>query len=82
MQRTAVNSETITSIGYDPRRCELDLEFRATGDVYRYFEVSADEHREFMAAESKGTYLNRVFKAKGHPYRILKRGRRQLRSAA
>jgi len=79
MRRAAVDSETIASIGYEGRRCELDIEFRESGDVYRYFEVSAEEHKEFMAAESKGTYLNRVFKAKGHPYRLVKRGRKQLR---
>jgi hypothetical protein len=76
MRRDAVESETIASIGYEPRRCELDVEFRESGDVYRYFQVPAEEHSEFMAAESKGSYLNRVFKAKGHPYRVVKRGRK------
>jgi hypothetical protein len=76
MRRQAVDSETIASIGYEPRRCELDLEFRDSRDIYRYFEVSAEEHSEFMAAESKGSYLNRVFKAKAHPYRLIKRGRK------
>jgi len=75
MWREAVDSETIASIGYDPRRCELELEFCGSGDVYRYFQVSAQEHREFMAAESKGSYLNRVFKAKRHPYKLVKHGR-------
>lgn len=71
-----MDSETIASIGYEPGRCELDLEFCESGDIYRYFQVSAEEHIEFMAAESKGGYLNRVFKAKGHPYRLIKRGRK------
>ena len=79
MRRKAVDSRTIAWIGYEPRRCELDVEFLQSGDVYRYFEVSAQEHSEFMAAESKGTYLNQVFKAQGHPYRLVKRGRKQLR---
>lgn len=78
MRREAVDSETIASIGYEARRCELDVEFRERGDVYLYFQVSAWEHSEFMAAESKGNYLNRVFKARGHPYRLVKRGREQL----
>ena len=56
--------------------CELDIEFRQSGDVYRYFGVSAEEHAEFMAAKSKDTYLNRVFKTKGHPFKLLKRGRK------
>ena len=79
MRREAVDSRTIASIGYEARRCELDIEFRKSRDVYRYFEVSGEEHREFMAAKSKGTYLNRVFKAKGHPYSVVKHGRKQLR---
>lgn len=76
MKREAVDSETIASIGYEPRRRELDLEFRESGDVYRYFQVSAEEHSEFMAAESKGNYLNRMFKTKEHPYIVVKRGRK------
>lgn len=71
-----MDSETIAWIAYEPHRCELDLEFYGSGDVYRYFQGSAQEHREFMAAESKGNYLNRVFKAKGHPYEVVKRGGR------
>ncbi len=79
MRRKAVDSGTIALIGYEARRCELDVEFLESGDVYRYFEVSAQEHSEFLAAESKGTYLNQVFKAKGHPYRLVKRGRKKFR---
>lgn len=69
----AVDSETISSIRYAPRTRLLDLKFRKSGVVYRYFEVPAEEHAEFMAAESKGTYLNRVFKAKRHRYTVVKR---------
>ena len=76
MRRLAVDSETIASIGYHHVRRELEIEFRENGDVYRYFDVSADEHREFMVAESKGSYLNRVFKAKDHPYKVVRRGRK------
>lgn len=75
MLRDLVDSKSIASIGYAPHRCELEIEFRQSGDVYRYFEVPAAEHAEFMAAESKGTYLNQVFKSKRHPYVVVKRGR-------
>ena len=71
-----MDSESIASIGYAPPRRVLEIEFRESGDVYRYFEVSAEEHAEFMAAPFKGTYLNKVFKAKGHRYVVVKRGRR------
>lgn len=73
MRRTATESEPIASMGYEPDRCELEIEFRQSGDVYRYFGVSAEEYAEFMAAESKGTYFNRVFKTKGHAYKLMKR---------
>ena len=56
MRRQAVDSESIASIGYTASRCELDIEFRQSGDVYRYFGVSADEHAAFMTAESKGGF--------------------------
>lgn len=76
MRRVAVDSTSIASIGYDRRSRELEIEFRQSGDVYRYSGLSAAEHAEFMAAESKGIYLNQVFKPKGHPYIVVKRGRK------
>jgi hypothetical protein len=77
MKRVPVTSESVASLGFEPRRCELDVEFRESGDVYRYSQVSADEYAAFLAAESKGMYLNHVFKPKGHSYRVIKRGRRE-----
>jgi hypothetical protein len=76
MRRVKVDSTSIASIGYDPRKCELEIEFRDSGDVYRSFEVSAAEYAEFMAAESKGTYLNQVFKPREHRYIVVKKGGR------
>lgn len=73
MRRIAVDSTAIRSIGYDAGKCELEVEFRNTGSVYRYFDVSPGEYAEFVASESKGTYLNQVFKSK-HRYRVIKRG--------
>jgi hypothetical protein len=45
-------------MGYDADSLELEIEFRQSGDVYLYFDVPAEEYRDFMAADSKGTYLN------------------------
>ena len=78
MKRKSVESTTIASIGYLPQRRELELEFRDSGDLYLYLDVSAQEYAEFMAAESKGFYLNHVFKPKGHPFLLLKKGRSGL----
>ena len=74
MKRVAVDSTSIASIGYEPRRRELEVEFRQSGGVYRYFDVSSEEYAEFMAAGSKAAYLNQVFKPKGHRFVIVGRG--------
>lgn len=76
MPREPVDSESIASIGYEARGRALELEFRDSGDVYRYFDVPTEEYADFMAAPSKGSYLNQVFKTKGHRYMIVKRSDR------
>jgi hypothetical protein len=76
MRRAAVESTSIASIGYDRKRRELEIEFRDTGDVYRYFAVSTAECADFMAAKSKGTYLNQVFKPRHHHYFVVKESKR------
>jgi len=76
MKRASVDSTSIASIGYDPRRRELEVEFRETGDVYRYFGVSAGEYADLMAAPSKGTYLNQLFKPRQHHFFVVKEGKR------
>ena len=78
MERVLVDSSCIASIGYDPRASELDLEFRVSMEIYRYFEVPAEEHTAFMSAESKGTYLNEVFKSKGYRYVIVEPEKKRI----
>ncbi len=68
MQRVPVDSSSIASIGYAPQERVLELEFRQSGEVYRYFDVPADEYGAFLAAESKGAYLNQHFKPRGYRY--------------
>jgi hypothetical protein len=68
MQRVPVDSSSITSIGYAPEQQVLELEFRQSGEVYQYFNVPAEEHTAFLAADSKGTYLNRHFKPRLYRY--------------
>jgi len=67
-----VDSTVIAQIGYDSATHELGIEYRASGEVYLYFDVPPEEHEAFMAAESKGIYLNTVFKQQGYRYEILK----------
>ena len=49
--------------------------FRASGDVYLYFDVPGEEYRAFMAAASKGTYLNQVFKPREYRYIVVSEGK-------
>ena len=67
-----VDSTVIAQIGYDSTKRELAIEYRDSGDIYIYFDVPPAEHEEFMASESKGIYLNTVFKLRGYRYSIMK----------
>jgi KTSC domain len=58
MQRVPVESSNVASIGYAPQERVLELEFRQSGEVYHYFDVPAEEYTAFLAADSKGTYVN------------------------
>ena len=60
--RISVQSSTVASVGYDPTHQILDVEFRRTREVYRYYRVPALEYRELMNASSLGAYLNQQFK--------------------
>jgi hypothetical protein len=71
MQRVPVESSSIASIGYASQKRLLELEFRQSGEVYQYFDVPAEEYAAFLAADSKGTYLNQQFKPRGHRYQRL-----------
>ena len=77
MRRIPIESTSIASVGYDPERHELDIEFRDNGKVYRYFGVPAEEHAALMAAESKGAYINQVFKPRGYKYAVVRRGEKK-----
>ena len=66
MQRVPVESSSIASIGYAPQERVLELEFRQSGEVYQYFDVPAEEYTAFLAADSKGTYVNQQLKPRGY----------------
>lgn len=68
MRRHPVESTTISSLGYDAKKRVMEIEFRASTEVYRYFDVPAEEYDAFLNAESKGVYLNQIFKPKGYRY--------------
>ena len=59
--RNAVESSSIVSEGYDVQTNSLDIEY-VTGGVYRYFAVPASVYAQFLAADSKGSFVNTVIK--------------------
>jgi hypothetical protein len=67
--RWPVSSSVLKSIGYDPERRILDVEFR-DGDVYRYPDLAADIYEAFMAAPSKGRFFNQYIRY-GYEYEQL-----------
>ncbi len=57
MERQAVSSSNLVSIGYDPNSETLEVEFNG-GAIYRYFNVPSFEYERLMAASSHGIYFN------------------------
>ncbi len=68
MHREPIDSSVIASMGYDAAKQILELEFRQTGQIYDYLNVPPEEHAAFCVADSKGTYLNRIFKLQDYRY--------------
>ena len=56
MKRVSVESEAMLSVGYDPARRVLEIEF-VDLDIYDYFDVPASAHRALMRAESHGRHF-------------------------
>ena len=55
-ERTAVESKSIASIGYNRSAKTLEIEFRA-GPLYRYREVAESVVIDLLRAKSKGRYF-------------------------
>jgi len=63
MERIAVESSNIKSIGYNPNSDTLEIEF-SSGGVYWYTDVPQEIYDALMAAESKGKYFGQHIKGK------------------
>ena len=57
MNRAAVGSTTVSSIGYDEPSQTLEVEF-SNGSVYQYFNVAQEVHERLMNSSSKGQFLH------------------------
>ena len=62
MQREAVESSTLSSVGYSQKTATLELEFHG-GNVYQYFTVPVAIYAALMKADSKGAFFHRAIKA-------------------
>lgn len=63
MDRQPVVSTNVKSIGYDKIQKIMEVEFH-TGGIYRYFDVTEQEHSALMKAESIGSHLMRNIRQK------------------
>jgi KTSC domain len=61
MKMIAVDSTTLRTVGYDPERQLLQIEFQ-NRSIYQYFEVPQSVYEELMEAPSKGAYFNRTIR--------------------
>lgn len=56
-----VDSSNVEAIGYDNDAQDLHVQF-LSGGYYVYHDVPSEIFDEFLAAPSKGSFLNRVIK--------------------
>ena len=66
MDRTAVESSQIKSVGYDEESSTLEVEFK-NGSVYEYADVPKDVYEGMMNADSVGRTFNATVKGV-YPY--------------
>ena len=67
MERTPVQSSSVSSVGYDRDSSTLELEF-LNGSVYQYFGVPESIFNGLINAPSKGTFLDQFVKKAGYSY--------------
>jgi hypothetical protein len=61
MKRIAVESSSVSAVGYDPATFELEVEFR-NGRSYRYQRVPVAVYRLLLQAPSIGKFVNEQIK--------------------
>jgi len=66
MERYAVASSNIRSVGYDSQTQTLEVEF-LNGSIYQYYGVPENMYEQMMQQQSKGRFLNTYIKNQ-YPY--------------
>jgi hypothetical protein len=67
VQRTAVSSSNLASVGYDAASQTLEVAFLG-GGIYQYFGVPAAVYHGLMSAASHGSYFDAHVKKGGYHY--------------
>ncbi|MCE0802404.1 KTSC domain-containing protein [Buttiauxella sp. S04-F03] len=57
MERLAVSSSNLASVGYDNTALTLEVEFN-NGGVYQYYNITEDVYTDLMNAGSIGSYFS------------------------
>lgn len=65
MNRIAVSSSNLASVGYDPANQLLEVEF-LHGGIYQYSGVPSSVYDGLMAADSHGSYFDIHVKKAGY----------------
>lgn len=63
MQRHAVKSTSVKTLGYDPVQSTLEVEYH-NGAVYRYFNVPELHYLRLIDGRSIGRYINACIKVR------------------
>lgn len=74
-------STAISRILYEVKTCTLDVWFRESGELYRYYDVPPRIYDAFRKAGSKGRYFNHYIKDR-YPFQRVSRGPDDGRHAA
>ncbi|HEX8390836.1 MAG TPA: KTSC domain-containing protein [Longimicrobium sp.] len=70
MTRIPMDSSSIASVGYEPEKRLLEVEF-VTGRLYEYAQVPEPIFRGLQEAESAGRFFSTHIRSAGFPYRKL-----------
>lgn len=63
IEREHIESSNIESIGYDPERKILAIEFKSSA-IFHYQPFTLEQATDFYAAKSKGSYYSKHIKGK------------------
>lgn len=58
MKKYPIESEAMTSVGYDADERILEVQFKNGGAIRQYFGVSQEVFDDFMGADSQGDFFN------------------------